>query len=160
MKRPSHSIRVSRWLAAGVLTLCVVAAHAALVEGKTNDGHRYVVGGVGTEEVDALRQQAPAFSLELITAARTGAYLAGTRVRITGPGNNVILDTKIDGPWLLVDLPGGRYTLRATHSGTTVERQFDIASGKPQRLVLHFDAPVDGEGPTVPPDSARPSIHR
>ena len=158
MTHPTSRPRVLRsllWIAAATLAVGAVAAHAALVEGRTNEGHRYVVGGVGTEEVDALRQEAAAFSLQLITAARTGAYLSGTHVRITGPGNNVVLDTDIGGPWLLVDLPGGRYTVRATHSGTTVERRLMIEAGKTQRVVLHFDATVDNDGPTVPADTTR-----
>lgn len=158
MKHSSNSVRSSRWLVAGALTLGAFAVQAALVEGKTSDGHRYVAGGVGTEEVEALRQEAPAFSLQMISAARTGAYLAGTQVRITAPGNNVILDTTIDGPWLLVDLPGGRYTVRATHSGNTVERQLNIDPARPHRLVLHFDAPVDGEGPTLPANPSPPRV--
>ncbi|HET9023216.1 MAG TPA: hypothetical protein VFN64_01510, partial [Burkholderiaceae bacterium] len=73
---------------------------------------------------------------------------AGTRIRITGPGNDVVLDTTIDAPWLLLDLPAGPYTVRATHSGQTVERRVTIAPGKTEKFVFHFDVPVDGEGPT------------
>jgi len=152
------NIRIRRrlpWMVAAFVAVTAISAEAALIEGKTNDGRRYVAGGIGTEEVDTLHQQAPSFSLQLITAARTGAYLAGTQVRIVGPGNNVVLDTTIDGPWLLVDLPGGNYTVRATHSGHTVEQRLAIAPGKPQRVVLTFDAPVDREGQALPPDTAR-----
>lgn len=132
----------------------VASANAAVTEGRTADGHRYVAGGIGTEEVDAMRQQAPAYSLQLITAARTGAYLANTHVRIVNAGDALVLDTTIDAPWLLVDLPAGRYTVRATHASGTVERRLTIAPGKPQRVVLQFDAPVDAEGPSSPvPDA-------
>jgi len=151
-------LRQLPWLTAALLALTAISAEAAVVEGKTNDGRRYVAGGIGIEEVDMLRQEAPSFSLQLITAARTGAYLAGTQVRITGPGNNVVLDTTIDAPWLLVDLPGGNYTVRATNLGNTVERRLAIAPGKPQRIVLTFDAPVDREGPTLPRDTTRPQM--
>ena len=144
----------SRLLLTGALLLQGAVANAAISEGTTADGRRSVAGGIGTEEVEALRQQAPAFSLQLVTAARTGAYLADTQVRIIGPGNNVILDTTLRGPWLLIDLPSGRYTVRATHSGNTVERRLAIEGGKPQRVVLHFDAPVDHEGPMSAPVTA------
>lgn len=161
MKRPirrPRSSHMARWLAAAILALGAAAAHAALVEGRTNEGHRYVTGGIGTEEIEAMRQEAPGFSLQVVTAARTGAYLAGTHVRITGPGNNVILDTMIEAPWLLVDLPDGRYTVRATHSGSTVERPLTIAPGKPQRVVLHFAVPVDHEEPMAAPEVTRSRV--
>ncbi len=138
-----------RWAAAAALALLSASAQAELTEGRTTDGHRYVAGGIGTEEVDALRQEAPSFSLQLVTAARSGAYLADTQVRIIGPGNNVVLDTHIDAPWLLVDLPAGHYTVQAAHGGKTVERRLAIAGGKPQRIVLQFDAPVDQEPGTA-----------
>jgi hypothetical protein len=163
MKDPIHlrrAARRARWFSAASLALAAVTAHAAVVEGRTSEGHRYVTGGIGTDEVEALRQEAPAFSLQLITAARTGAYLAGTHVRITGPGNNVVLDTTLDAPWLLVDLPGGRYTVRATHSGTTVEQRLTIAPGHPQRVVLHFDAPVDGGDTPPAPDASGVRVFR
>jgi hypothetical protein len=143
---PRRRHRDFRCIAALIAALFVSAASAALIEGKTNAGHRYLAGGIGTEEVDAMRAQAPDYSLHLITAAKTGAYVAGAHIRIVGPGNDIVLDTTIDAPWLLVALPAGRYTVRATHSGDTVERRMNIAPGKAERVVLHFDAPVDGDG--------------
>lgn len=150
-----HRPALSRMAFCTLLLAPVASANAAVTEGRTADGHRYIAGGIGTEEVDALRQQAPAYSLQLITAARTGAYLANTHVRIVNAGDSLVLDTTIDAPWLLVDLPAGRYTVRATHAaGGTVERRLTIAPGKPQRVVLQFDAPVDVEGPSSPvPDA-------
>lgn len=147
--------RPARLAVAVALALHVAATGAALVEGRTNDGHRYLAGGIGIEEVDLMRSEAPAYSLQLVTAAPGGAYLAGTHVRIVGPANQVVLDTTIDAPWLLVDLPGGRYTVQATHGGKLVERRLTIAPGKPQRVVVHFDAPVDQEPPATAPDTGR-----
>jgi hypothetical protein len=137
-------------LVVAALLAPLAAANAAITEGTAADGRRYVTGGIGSEEVATLQGQAAAYSLQLITAARGGAYLAGAHVRIVGPGNNVVLDTTIDAPWLLIDLPGGRYNVRATHSGKTVERGLTIGSAKAQRVVLHFDVPVDHDGPQLP----------
>lgn len=147
-----------RWWPLAVLMALAATAGAEVIEGRTADGRRYVAGGIGVEEVDAIKNEAAAFSLQLVTAAPGGAYLAGTHVRILGAGSAAVLDTRIEGPWLLVDLPGGRYTVLATHSGTTVERRLTIAPGKPQRVVLHFDAPVDHEGPVLAPDTARSRV--
>ncbi len=119
------------------------AAHADMIEGRTNDGHRYVAGGIGLEESEAMRQQASSFPLALVTAARSGAYLANTHVRILGAGNATILDTVIDAPWLLVDLPSGNYTILTTHAGKTIERRVNVSAGKPQRVVITYDVPVD-----------------
>lgn len=152
----SHTPR--RLAAPAVLLAAAImlpASNAAVTEGRTSDGRRFVAGGIGTEEVDRMRGEAPAYSLQLVTAAPGGAYLAGTHVRIVGPGNQVVLDTTIDAPWLLVDLPGGRYTVHATYGGKTVERRITIADGKPQRVVVHFDAPVDQAPGAAPPAMPR-----
>jgi hypothetical protein len=152
-------IAVAGGTLAAVLALWAMSADAAISEGRTTAGHRYLAGGIGIEEVEALRSEAPRYSLQVITAARSGAYLAGTHVRLVGPGNDVILDTTINGPWLLVDLPAGRYGIRATHSGNTVERSVTVTSGQPQKIVLHFDVAVDHEVPaSIAPSAAPPRL--
>jgi hypothetical protein len=138
--------RRARPLAIVLAVFATSAVSAAIVEGRSSAGHRYVAGGIGVEEVEAMRAQAAAYSLQLVTAAKSGAYLAGVQVRIAGPGSAVVFDSTIDAPWLLVDLPPGRYTVRVTHSGSTVERPVTIAPGKKEHLVVHFDVPVDREG--------------
>lgn len=156
MKTKRHNRLRTQFAVAIAFAAAVGAAHAAVIEGRTATGAPYLVGGVGLEESDLMRQHAPAFSLAVITAANTGAYLADTKVRIVGPGNSVVLDTVINAPWLLVDLPTGRYTLQATNAGRTVERQLNVVSGKPQRVVLHYNVDADEEGPqNAPVDSAR-----
>ena len=142
---------------AAALVAGISAAHGAVTEGRTASGQPYLVGGVGVEESDLMKQHAKAFSLAVVTAAtRDGAYLADTHVRIVGPGNAVVLDTVLEAPWLLVDLPTGRYTLLATNRGRTVERQLNVVSGKPQQIVLTYDVPVNNDGPqNVPVDNAR-----
>ena len=79
-------------------------------------------------------------------------------IRITGPGNDVVLDTTIDAPWLLLDLPAGPYTVRVTHSGQTVERRMTIAPGKTEKSVFQFDVPVDGDGPTQATSPVRSGV--
>lgn len=139
-----------------VLLAGINAASAVVTEGRTTSGVPYLVGGVGLEESDLMKQHAQAFSVAVVTAARGGAYLADTHVRIVGPGNNVVLDTVLEAPWLLVDLPTGRYTLVATNGGRTVERQLNVVSGKPQQVVLQYDVPADNAGSqSAPVDTAR-----
>jgi hypothetical protein len=148
MNSATTRLRLTRFVVATLAAASAATAAAALVEGRTATGQPYLAGGVGLEESEAMRQHAPAFSLQLVTAARSGAYLAETHVRIVGQGGGVVLDTVLPGPWLLVDLPTGRYTLLVTNNGRTVERRLDIAAGKPQRVVLHYDVADDNESDT------------
>lgn len=156
------------------LAICVVGlswaaftagATAAVVEGRTQQDRRFIAGGVGIEEVDQMRQHAAQFPLQLIVAARSGAYLANTDIRITGP-QGTVLQTTLDAPWLLVDLPAGTYTVVATNRGITQQRQVTIGANGRQQIVMHFDVPVDQPAaandqasgqPTVPPLEQRPA---
>ena len=61
-------------------------------------------GGIGLEESELLKQMADKYSLQLVISSRSGAYLADTRVTITGANGQKILDVPLDAPWLLVDL--------------------------------------------------------
>lgn len=148
--KQSGSLFGMRYFAFGMALLAPLAGALAFTEGKTQTGRPYVAGGVGLEEVEAMRQQAPSFSLQLVTAARTGAYLAGTQVRIVDAMNRVVLDTTINGPWLMVDLASGRYIVQATHHGKTVKRRLQVTQQKPQQVVLQFDVAVDQDASAAP----------
>lgn len=136
-------------------------ATADITEGRTDQDRRYMVGGVGVEEVEQMRQQSAQFPLQLIVASRSGAYLADTRVRISSPQHGTVLDTTLNAPWLLVDLQPGSYSIEATHRGRSQQRQVNLAAGGRQQLVLQFDVPVDqpatsGETRTDLPADLRP----
>jgi hypothetical protein len=123
-------------------------ALAEIVEGRTEQDRRYMVGGVGVEEVERMRQHAAQFPLQLVIASKTGAYLANTEVRINSREHGTVLQKTLDAPWLLVDLPPGSYTIEASNRGRTQQRQVSIGPGARQHIVLHFDVPVDQPGTT------------
>jgi hypothetical protein len=125
------------------LTALASTAVAEIVEGRTEQDRRFLMGGVGVEEVEQMRQQAGQFPLQLIVAARTGAYLADTQIRISSAQQGPVLDTTLNAPWLLVDLPPGNYSIEATHGGQTQQRRLTVGPGGRQHIVLQFDVPVD-----------------
>ena len=88
---------------------------AALQRGTSAAGVEYASGGVSHEEQLALHAERLNHSFWLTTAARrTGAHLAGVRVRIRETGSNrLVLEHVMDGPWLFAALPLGRYEVEA-----------------------------------------------
>jgi energy-converting hydrogenase Eha subunit F len=71
----------------------------------------YITGGVGQEEVAAMRMQGPRFplSLEFIKAAKPNAeFLSGVNVTIKDQQGKTVLSTVSDGPILLARIPPGR----------------------------------------------------
>lgn len=136
--------------------LCLLFALAAatpalaVVEGRTAQDRPFVSGGVTEGEIADLRTKQPFFSVSLLTAARSGAYLAGVQVRIFDAAGKRVLDTELDGPYLLVDLLPGKYRLEATHEGEMQKRPLTVQVGKSQRAVLYFKSDAE-----VSPDLKR-----
>ena len=105
--------------------LASLTASAAIVEGRTANDRVFVTGGIGLEESELLKQMADKYSLQLVISSRSGAYLADTRVTITGANGQKILDVPLDAPWLLVDLVPGTYKIFVAHGGPNAGAQCD-----------------------------------
>jgi hypothetical protein len=45
----------------------------------------------------------------------------------------------MDGPWLLVNLPSGAYTVSAAVASTTLERRVSVGAADHHQLVFSFD---------------------
>lgn len=138
--------RVCRSGAAVVLLLSLASVPAAFAQttGRTALGGVYVSGGIGEGEIAKLDAQRDKYSLWVVTAAKaSGAYLADVRVRITDARKAVVLDHAMTGPWLLVDLPLGRYDVEASYKGQNMTRPTTIHAGDRHQMVFYFDVPAD-----------------
>ena len=99
----------------------------------------YVSGGVGLAEISAMTRAAARYPLELVfvrDAASREEYLAGVDVRIEDARGRVVLDTVTEGPFLLADLPAGRYKVSAAHDDNVKNRNIEVVSGKHRRVVF------------------------
>ena len=66
----------------------------------------------------------------VITAAKkSGAYLADVQVKVTDSQQRVVFEAPLDGPWLMIDLPLGRYVVEARLNGETQQRVTTIHPG-------------------------------
>lgn len=76
-------------------------------------GTPLLTGGVSEEEREAMRQEIAAYNVWLVFVERdTGNYLAGVKVSVVDSNENAVVDTVTNGPWLLAQLPPGRYKVR------------------------------------------------
>ena len=106
---------------------------ASLPAEKTAGQVQYVTGGVGKEEADAFRNAQRDYSLVLEfgnQAKPRAQFTASVNVLIRDARGNTVLDAVSDGPFLLARLPAGRYTIRATQNGKTLDRVATVAGGK------------------------------
>jgi hypothetical protein len=112
---------------------------AAALEWKTQNGIRYICGGVGAEEADDLKAEARKRDLMLTFASTSGDYLGDAHVTIADSRGRPLLDITCGGPIMLADLPkSGRYRVQAELAGRSTGGTVDVshkASGKTLALV-------------------------
>ncbi|QGZ62245.1 carboxypeptidase-like regulatory domain-containing protein [Paraburkholderia acidisoli] len=77
----------------------------------------FVSGGVGLDESRALQSAAHRWPLALRFTGRKGEFLADVHVQLTDAHGASVLDTTSRGPYMLVKVPPGRYTVHVSHAG-------------------------------------------
>ena len=77
----------------------------------------YVSGGVGLDESKALLSAEREWPLALRFTQRSGEYVADVRVQITDSHGASVLDTTSRGPYMLVKVRPGRYSVHVSHAG-------------------------------------------
>jgi len=98
----------------------------------------FVSGGIGFCEAQEMRRIAPNFQLELMMVKKTPdyeTYLASIPVVITDGKGSSIIETVTKGPFLLANLPTGRYEISADYNGEVKSRRVTV-SKKHQRIVF------------------------
>lgn len=114
---------------------------AQIPEAQTANGIQFVSGGIGLDESGAIKADAKHWPLHLEFSQIEGQkaeWVAGVNLRIMDSKGNEIFQHEIDGPLALIKLPEGKYSLEATYLSRKVGRQFEIQSGKSQRLSIFW----------------------
>jgi hypothetical protein len=142
-------MRPLRIALAFIATLAAFPA-ASMTDGRTTQDRPFVSGGITPDEVADLRTKQPFYNLSVLTAARSGAYLASVKVRIVDAQSTPVLETVMDGPYLFVDLVPGKYQLELVNEGETQKRTLTIQEARPQRLVVYFKSDAE-----VSPDAKK-----
>ena len=116
------------------------AAHAqsAMPQWKGEGAVRYVCGGIGSDESNAMRAAMKDHPLALLFARADGAYLADVQVDIKGADGAPSLALRASGPVCLVDIPAGRYTIDATTTGGDAKSQSVTVGGGSKTASFRF----------------------
>ena len=133
MKRAT--VGIALLVAAGFLSVA-----SGMQQATTAQGQKYASGGVSQDDRAEMQTQRDQYSLWVLTAAsKSGAYLSNVRVVITDQQKKVVFDAPLDGPWLFINLPLGRYTIEATHMNETQRRVTTIHPGDHHQAIFYFE---------------------
>ena len=100
-----------------------VPPKARLYEKGTIGSVPYLTGGVGQNERAAMMPLEKDYNLKLVFALRSGPYLANPMVTVQDKNGKDVIHMRSDGPWFLVKLPAGEYTVIASRDGHRIERE-------------------------------------
>jgi len=105
----------------------------------------YLTGGIGMDEAQAIERKAPDYplTLEFLVKARPRAeFTSNVKVRIEDQHGAVVLDTVSNGPFLLVDLPAGKYKVTADCGGEVKTRHIRVMDNRPKRSIFEWNQAV------------------
>lgn len=112
---------------------------------QSEQGVRWLCGGIGKREVTYMKKMAEDFDLMLTFVTADGAYLADVDVRIVDDKDREVLQTRCAAPILLVDLPeDGNYRIYADLGSHTLNRKLRIPQpqGASRSLIMTLPSPV------------------
>jgi hypothetical protein len=113
-------------------------------------GYPYMAGGVGFDERQLMAELGNNFNLKLTFAEQSGIYLADVRVVITNQNGEEIVNTSAGGPWFYVQLPPGRYDVKASFAGTTKRiSNIPVSNSQQTSRMFHWDLPSEPEHPQL-----------
>jgi len=91
---------------------------------------QFLSGGVGKDESDAIKAAAPHWPLELDFIGGTKDFVADVGVKLLDAKGATVLETSAQGPFMLIRLKPGAYTVQATYAQRTQTHKVTVrASG-------------------------------
>ena len=124
---------------AAVVASPLVSAQAPLPKPQMQGSVEYLNGGAGDEEVQFVRQSMKDYTLALgfANGARPRPeYVASVAVSIKDRSGQTVFEAPSVGPFLLVKLPPGAYTVVATYQSQSQTRP--VTAGKSASSIVEF----------------------
>jgi len=83
-------------------------------------------GGTDSDEAAAIKRMASQYKLRVELSGQGGEYRVANRLQLV-QGASVVADVPDAGPWLLLDVPAGRYTLVGDFADRQLRRDVTVA---------------------------------
>jgi len=101
-------------------------AQAPLPQPKTQGAVTYLNGGVGDEEVRYIKQSMKDYNLALSFSRSGGEYVASVAIVVKDAKGETVFDVASVGPYLLMKLPPGKYSIVANYQGDSKTRPVTV----------------------------------
>ena len=108
----------------------------------------FVTGGVGRDESEAMKKEGRAWPLMLEFAQTSGGraeYISDVQVTIKDKSGNTVLDATAEGPYMLIRLAPGKYSLDAVYESVTLHRASEAGKRPEQKGGPRMAEPGSGK---------------
>ncbi len=99
----------------------------------------YVTGGIGISGAESMREAANDYALEIVFVQKLKQqeeFISDVMVQIQDTQKNTVLDVVTEGPFLLVNLPNGKYVITAEFNSDTKQQKVNVGARKHQKVVF------------------------
>lgn len=124
-------------IALGLLLPTVILGQPMPVQGAA-DNVTYISGGIG-EEAGEMRSVAKDYPIEIVFVQKLGLheeFLANVKLKIQDMQTRTMLDITTDGPFLLANLPAGKYLIIADYNNDVKQQRVVVNTKKHQKVVF------------------------
>ncbi|MGB5987526.1 MAG: hypothetical protein WBG37_19630 [Desulfobacterales bacterium] len=137
MKKILHYLLMGTIIAGGV---SFAAAWQEIgIQTAVRNGIALMSGGVGQAERAEMEQMAQGYNLKIVLARASGNYLARLPLTVHDDQGQKVLEVEAAGPWIYLQLPEGRYTVKAEYHGIPRARTLDVTRDL-QWMMFHWGA--------------------
>lgn len=105
----------------------------------------YISGGIGDDHSNAMKAMAKAYQLEVIFIQKLNQreeYLADVQVQIFDHHLKKLLDIATEGPYLLLNMPHGKYLIVSDYKGAVKQQWVNVSKVAHQKVVFWWPIPV------------------
>lgn len=107
-------------------------------------GVAYLSGGIGEEEVLAMRAQAKKFTLNLLFSEGTsGRWVTNVNVNIYNEQGDRVFRIVGSKPMLYVNLPAGNYLILANNNGQKLRHKVSLEDNANKKVILNWKDTVE-----------------
>ncbi|WP_144173297.1 carboxypeptidase regulatory-like domain-containing protein [Pseudomonas sp. Kh13] len=111
---------------------------AVQLQQQEQNGVRYLQGGIGQDEANALRKT-PGYDLHVeLSTGPEGKFQSGATVDIQNAQGQPVLSVTDAGPLLYVQLPPGKYKVTGNAQGETVQQLVTVSGKAPATVNLNW----------------------
>lgn len=115
-----------------------IDTQAVQLQPQEQNGVRYLQGGIGQDEANALRKT-PGYDLHVeLSTGPEGKFQSGANVDIQNAQGQPVLSIQDAGPLLYVQLPPGKYKVTGNAQGETVQQVVTVNGKSPATINLNW----------------------